>query len=51
MSAHTNVTTDSQTVPFICYLNWVSTGFDMHVVNSGKSSIACEITDCELINK
>jgi hypothetical protein len=50
MSALTNVTTDSQTVPFTCYLNWVSTGSDMHVVNSGKSSVACEITDCELIN-
>jgi len=50
MSAPTKVTTDSQTVPFTCYLNWVSTGSDMHVVNSGKSSVACEITDCELIN-
>ena len=46
----TQITTDSQTVPFTCYLNWVSTGSDMHVVNSGKSSVACEITDCELIN-
>jgi hypothetical protein len=50
MSALTNVTIDSQTVPFICYLNWVSTRSDMHVVNNGKSSVACEITDCELIN-
>jgi hypothetical protein len=50
MSAPTKVTTDSQTVPFTCYLNWVSTGSDMHVVNSGKSSVACETTDCELIN-
>jgi hypothetical protein len=50
MSALTNVTTDSQTVPFTYYLNWVSTGSDMHVVNSGKYSVACEITDCELIN-
>jgi hypothetical protein len=50
MSALTNVTIDSKTVPFTCYLNWVSTGFDMHVVNNGKSSVACEITDCELIN-
>ena len=44
------ITTDSQTVPFTCYLNWVSTGSDMHVVNSGKSLVACEITDSELIN-
>jgi hypothetical protein len=50
MSALTNVTTDSQTVPFTCYFNWVSIGSDMHVVNSGKSSVACEITNCELIN-
>jgi hypothetical protein len=50
MSALTNVTTDSQTVPLTCYLNWVSTRSDMHVVNSGKSSVACEITDCDLIN-
>ena len=50
MSALTNVTTDSQTIRFTCYLNWVSTGSDMHVVNNGKSSVACEITDCELIN-
>jgi hypothetical protein len=50
MSALTNVTNDRQIVPFTCYLNWVSTGSDMHVVNSGKSSVACEITDCELIN-
>jgi hypothetical protein len=50
MSALTNVTIDSQTDHFTYYLNWVSTGSDMHVVNSGKSSGACEITDCELIN-
>jgi hypothetical protein len=50
MSALTNVSNDSQTVPFTYYLNWVSTGSDMHVVNNGKSSVACEITDCELIN-
>ena len=50
MSALTNVIIDSQIAPFTCYLNWVSTGSDMHVVNSGKSSVACEITDCELIN-
>ena len=50
MSALTNVTTDSQIVPFTFYLNWVSTGFDMHVVNNGKSLVACETTDCELIN-
>jgi hypothetical protein len=50
MSALTNVTIDSQTIPFTCYLNWVSTGSDMHVVNNGKSSVACGISDCELIN-
>jgi hypothetical protein len=50
MSALNNVTTDSQTVFFTCYLNWVSTGSDMHVVNNGKSTVACETTDCELIN-
>jgi hypothetical protein len=50
MSALINVTTDSQTVPFTCYLNCISIGSDMRVVNSGKSSVACEITDCELIN-
>ena len=50
MSALTNVTIDSQTIPFTCYLNWVSTGSDMHVVNNGKSSVACEFTDCEIIN-
>ena len=46
----TEITTDIQTVPFTCYLSWVSTGSDMHVVNNGKSSVACEITDFELIN-
>jgi hypothetical protein len=50
MSALTNVTTDSQTVPFTCYLNRVSTRSDMHVVNSSKYLVACEIIDCELIN-
>ena len=45
MSAFTNVTTDSQTVPFTCYLNWVYIGSDMHVVNRGESSVACEFTD------
>ena len=24
---------------------WVSNGFDMHVVNRGESSVACEFTD------
>ena len=46
----TQITTDSQTVPFTCYLNWVSTGSDMHVVNHGESSVACEFIDCELIS-
>ena len=50
MIALTNVTIDSQIVPFTCYLNWVSTGSDMHVVNNGKSSVTCEINDCELIH-
>jgi hypothetical protein len=50
MSALTNVTNDSQTIPFTYYLNWVSTGSDMHVVNSGKYLVACEITNYELIN-
>ena len=44
------ITTDSQTIPFTCYFNWVSTGYDMHVVNCGESSVACEFTDCELMN-
>jgi hypothetical protein len=44
------ITTDSQTVPFTCYLNWVSTGSDMYVVNRGESLVACEFIDCELIN-
>jgi hypothetical protein len=47
MSALTNVRNDSQTVPF----TFISTGSDMHVVNSGKSSVACETTDCELIHR
>ena len=50
MSTPTKVTTDSQTIPFTCYLNWVSTGSDIHVVNSDKYSVSCENTDCELIN-
>jgi hypothetical protein len=50
ISALNNVTTNSQIVPFTYYLNWVSTRSDMHVVNSGKSSVTCEIIDCELIN-
>ena len=50
MSGLTNVTIDSQTIPFTCYLNWVSIGFDMHVVNNGKSLVACEFTDYELVN-
>ena len=44
-----NVTTDSL-LPFHLELNWVSTRSDMHVVNNSKSSVACETTDCELIN-
>ena len=44
-----NVTTDSL-LPFHLELNWVSTGSDMHVVNSSKSSVACEDTDFDLIN-
>jgi hypothetical protein len=44
-----NVTTDSQ-LPFHLELNWVSTGSDMHATNNSKSSVACEITDCELNN-
>jgi hypothetical protein len=39
------ITTDSQTVPFTCYLNWISIGTDMHVVNRDESSVACEFTD------
>ena len=44
-----NVTTDSL-LPFHLELNWVSTGSDMHAVNNSKSSVACDTTDCELIN-
>ena len=44
-----NPTADSQ-LPFHLDLNQVSTGFDMHATNNTKSSVACEITDCELIN-
>ena len=50
MSALTNVTIDSQTVPFTYYLNYVSIRSDIHVVNSGKYSVACEFNDFELIN-
>jgi hypothetical protein len=50
MNAATKVTTDSQPVSFTYYLKWVSTGSNMHVVNSGKSLVACEIIDCKLIN-
>ena len=50
MSASTKFTTDSQTIPFTCYLNWVSTGSKIHVVNNVKYLVACDITDCELIN-
>ena len=35
--------------PFHLSLNWVSNGSEMHVVNSSKYSIACEIIPCELI--
>ena len=41
----TQITTDSQTIPSTCYLNWISIGSDMHVVNHGKSLVACEFTD------
>ena len=44
-----NPTTDSH-LPFHLELNWVSTGSDMHAANNSKSLVACEITDCELIN-
>jgi hypothetical protein len=50
MSAPTKVTNDSKTVPFTCYLNWVSTRSDIHVISSGKYSVSCETTDCKLIN-
>ena len=46
---HNNPTTDSQ-LPFHLDLNWVSTGTDMHATNNSESSVACEITNCELIN-
>ena len=45
----TQITTDIQNVPLTCYLNWVSTRSDMHVVNRGESSVACEFIDFELI--
>ena len=44
-----NFTTDSL-LPFHLELNWVSTRSDMHVVNNRKSSVACDTTNCELIN-
>ena len=44
-----NVTTDSL-LPFHLEINWVSIGSNMHVVNNSKYSVACETTDCELIN-
>ena len=44
-----NPTTDSQP-PFHLELNWVSTGSNMHANNNSKSSVSCEIIDCELIN-
>ena len=44
-----NPTTDSQ-LPFHLDLNWVSTGTDMHAAKNSKSSVACEIIDCELNN-
>ena len=44
-----NVTTDSL-LPFHLELNWVSTRSDMHAINNSKYSVACETTDCELIN-
>ena len=44
-----NPTTDSQH-PFLLDLNWVSIGTDMHTSNNSKSSVACDITDCELNN-
>ena len=44
-----NPTTNSQ-LPFHLHLNWVSTKSNMHATNNSKSSVACEITDCELTN-
>ena len=44
-----NVTTDSL-LPFHLELNWVSPGSNMHAANNSKSSVACEITTCELID-
>jgi hypothetical protein len=43
------ITTDSQ----LSLSHVISTGvhwIDMHVVNRGESSVACELTDCELMN-
>ena len=45
MSAPTNVTTNSQYVPFTYFF----TRSDMHVVNSSKYSVTCDTIDCELI--
>ena len=44
-----NPTNKSQP-PFHLELKWVSTRSDMHAANNSKSLVACEITDCELIN-
>ena len=44
-----NVTIDSL-LPFRLELSWVSTGSDMQVVNNSKSLVACETTNCELLN-
>ena len=44
-----NVKIDSY-LPFHLELNWVSTRSDMHETNISKYSVACDITDCELIN-
>ena len=44
-----NVTTDIL-LTFHLELKWVSTGFDMHTINSSKCSVACETTNFELIN-
>ena len=36
--------------PFHLHLNWVSTGSDMHAINSIKYLVSCEATNCELTN-
>ena len=43
----TNDTTNSYH-PFNLCLNWVSTGTDMHEAINSESSVAWNITDCEL---